>query len=417
MPETGRARLAGVPNRWFRLGLVVAAALTLTACGGGEGKKPKHPKGGKVERSKETLQQARAAARKGDIDRANDLYASAYADDHKFATLQEHVHFLLDAHQQEKAVAVAKVYYDDNSSDTNGYALYAEALIAAGQSRAAMSVTDELLQLDDQAAYNHSLRGRALVLDGKRQDGIDELRKAQEMDGKDPEVLMALGEALLADKKVDEAAIHLRNAVKLVPDSARAYTLLGAALRDQKEIDDAKDALRKAIELDPKSGRPYFELGILHNQLSEQADAEQALAKAVELDPDDTTYWYAYGQILHLRATQDPKSIDAGKLDLAINAYKRSLDIHPPHPKAAGKLALALLDADRHDEAEVLLTGMVRANPDDPESYFYLGAVYAHAHKYKLAIDAYERFLTLADKAHPERERVKKAILELKRRL
>lgn len=407
-----------MPNRWFRLGVVVAAALTLTACGGSEGaKKPKHPKGGKVERSKETLQQARAAAAKGDIDRANDLYASAYTDDQKFSTLEEHVHFLIQAHRAEKAVEVSKVYYDENSADTKGYALYAESLIEAGQAREAMTVTEELIQLDDQSAYNHSLRGRALVLNNNRADGIDELRRAQEMDGKDPEVLMALGEALLADKKVDEAAIYLRNAVKLVPDSARAYVLLGAALRDQKEIDDAKAALRKAIELDPASGRPYFELGILHNQLSEQADAEQALAKAVELDPEDTTYWYAYGQILHLRATQDPKAIDAGKLDLAINAYKRSLDIHPPHPKAAGKLALALLDADRHDEAEVLLTGMVRANPDDPESYFYLGAVYAHAHKYKLAIDAYEKFLSLADKAHPERERVKKAILELKRRL
>src|SRR5688572_20499415 len=144
----------------------------------------------------------------------------------------------------------------------------------------------------------------------------------------------------------------------------------------------------------------------------EQADAEQALAKAVDLDPEDTTYWYAYGQILHLRATQDPKAVDGGKLDLAINAYKRALAIKPPHPKAAGKLALAMLDADRHDEAEVLLTGMVREDPDDAQNYLHLGAVYAHARKYKLAIDTYERFLVLTPKGDPERERVKKAILE-----
>ena len=37
--------------------------------------------------------------------------------------------------------------------------------------------------------------------------------------------------------------------------------------------------------------------------------------------------------------------------------------------------------------------------------------------KYKFAIDAYEKFLTLAEKSDPERDRVKKAIIELKRRL
>jgi cytochrome c-type biogenesis protein CcmH/NrfG len=420
-----------VPKRWLRLGLIraaitiglagVAAApvLTLTACGGSDTKKPKRPKGGKGgdKAGKEALQQARAAARKGDVERADEQYALAYGEDRKFSTLEEHVKFLIQAHRPAKAVEVAKVYYDENSADTKGYALYAAALIEAGQARLAMSVTEELLALDEEAAINHALRGRALVLDGKRDEGIDELRRALQLDNKDPEVLMALGEALLASKKIDEAALQLRSAVKLDPDNPRAYVLLGAALRDQKEIDDAKTALRRAIELDPNSGRPYFELGILHNQLAEQADAEQALARATELDQEDTTYWYAYGQILHLRATQDPKRIDAGKLDLAINAYKRSLAINPPHVKAAGKLSMALLDADRHDEAEVLLTKMLQANPDDAQSYLYLGAVYAHARKYKFAIDSYEKFLTLSEKSDPERDRVKKAILELKRRL
>jgi tetratricopeptide (TPR) repeat protein len=401
------------------IGLVGAA---LPACGGGggasgNGKGAKSAKDKKAKASKELLQQARAAARKNDTERADVLYAGAFKEDRKFAILAEHVRFLLDAHRPVKAVEVAKAYYDAETADTKGIALYAEALIESGDARKAVEVTDELLQLDDESGVNHALRGRALVLAGRRDEGIDELRRALQLDAKDPEVLMALGEALHKSGKVDEAALQLRSAVKLDPDNPRAYVLLGAALRDQKEIDDAKAALRKALELDPNSSKAYFELGILHNQLTENADAEQALAKAVELDPEDTTYWYAYGQILHLRATLDPKKIDEGKLDLAINAYKRALDIKPPHPKASSKLVMALLDANRHDEAEVLLTGMLRAEPDNAQSYYYLGAVYAHARKYKLAIDAYERYLALGEKTDPERDRVKKAILELKRRL
>jgi cytochrome c-type biogenesis protein CcmH/NrfG len=412
-----RARSLGLIRLVMALGLAGTVAAAGTGCGGDD-KKPRRPRSGKKgTRDMEALQQARAAARKGDAERADVLYAAAFSDDKKFNTLAEHVHFLISVHRAPKAVGVAKSYYDNATADTKGIALYAEALIEAGQSREALTVTDELGQLDDESASTHSLRGRALVLANRREEGIDELRRALQIDGKDPDVLMALGEALQKTGKVDEAAIYLRSAVKLDPDNPRAYVLLGAALREQKEIDEAKAALRKAMELDPESGRPYFELGILHNQLAEQADAEQALARAVELDPDDTTYWYAYGEILRLRATQNPKAIDAGKLDLAINSYKRSLDLQPPHPKAAGKLALSLVDANRHDEAEVLLTTMLRADPDNAQSYYFLGAVYAHARKYKLAIDAYEKYLTLSAKTDPERERVKRAILELKRRL
>jgi cytochrome c-type biogenesis protein CcmH/NrfG len=416
-----RARFPGLIRVVVAIGLggsIAVAGITTTAGCGGDDKKVKRPSNGKkAAKDKAALQQARAAARKGDSDRADVLYAAAFTDDRKFTTLAEHVHFLIDVHRPTKAVEVAKTYYDAETADTKGYALYAEALLEAGQSVEALAVTDELLQLDDQSASSHALRGRALVLGGRRDEGIDELRRALQIDGKDPDVLMALGEALQKTGKIDEAALQLRSAVKLDPDNPRAYVLLGAALREQKEIDEAKTALRKAIELDPESGRPYFELGILHNQLAEQADAEQALARAVELDPEDTTYWYAYGEILRLRATHDPRATDEGKLDLAINSYKRSLGLQPPHPKAAGKLALSLVDANRHDEAEVLLTTMLRADPDNAQSYYYLGAVYAHARRYKLAIDAYERYLTLATKTDPERERVKRAILELKRRL
>jgi len=351
------------------------------------------------------------------MDRADELYSQAYAQNPALATVKEHVHVLIDARLAARAVTIAKAYYDRELADTHSFALYAEALIEAGQARDALEITDQLLQLDDQAGPSHALRGRALILNGMREEGIEELRQALQIDSRDAPTLMRLGEALLAIRRVDEAALQLRSAVKLDPENPRAYVLLGAALRDQKEIDDAKAALRRAIELDPNDGRPHFELGILYNQLAEQADAELALARAVQCDPDDTTYWYAYGQILHLRATQDPKAIDVDKLNNAIRAYRKSLDIQPPHPKAAHKLAVALLDANRHGEAEVMITGMLRANPNDAQSYNLLGALHVHAGNYKLAIDAYERYLTLAPKTDPDRERVKKAILELKRRL
>jgi tetratricopeptide (TPR) repeat protein len=397
------------------LGGAAVPVVTVVGCGGGGDKQPKRPRGG--EQAVKQLQQARAAARKGNIDRADGLYTDAFKVDRRFSVLQEHVRFLIDEHRPARAVEVAKAYNDEETADIKGSALYAEALIEAGHAREALDVTDTLLQLDDQLARHHALRGRAQILAGQRDDGIEELRRALQLDTRDPLVRMALGEALLNAKKVDEAALLLRSALKLDADNAEVHVLLGAALREQDEIDEAKAILHKAIKLGPDSGRPYFELGILHNQLAEQADAEQSLSRAVELDPDNTTYWYAYGEILRLRAIQDPKAIDAGKLDQAISAYKRSLDLDPPHPKAASKLAWSLIEAKHFDEAEVLLTGMLRADPDNAENYYFLGSVYAHVRKYKLAIDSWERYMILAPRDDPERERVKKELLGLKRKL
>jgi cytochrome c-type biogenesis protein CcmH/NrfG len=411
--------------RWVRLLMIVAlgggvVGGSVVGCGGDEGKKVRRPrgKGGGDLSAKELLGQARSAAKKGDNDRADTLYGAAYKEEPKFSLLAEHVRFLIDTKRAGKAVELSKIYYDDNTGDIKGFELYAEALIAANDSTTADKVTEELIMLAEDSAGAHALRGQALLLlKGKRDEGISELRRAVELDGKDPRVLLALGEALHKVGKAEDAQVTLRSAVKADPDNPRGYVLLAAALREMKEYDEAKEFLKRAMDLAPASGAPYFELGIIHNQLTEQADAEQALAKAVELEPEDTRFWYAYGEILRLRATVDPKRIDTGKLDQAINAYKRSLDIRPPHPKAAGKLARSLLDANRHDEAEVLLTSMLRADPNNADNYYYLGAVYAHAKKYKMAIDSYERFLDLSPKDDPERDRVRKAIQDLKKRL
>src|SRR5688572_4872850 len=307
---------------------IAVAAVLAAGCGGTGGKDTERPRDGKsgTPASKAKLQQARAAAKKGDDERADRLYGEAFKADKKLSTLTEHVRYLVSVRRAARGVELAKAYVVDNTDDMKGQALYAEALIEAGQAKEALDETQSLLDLDSESARHHALHGRALLLQpDRRSEGIEELRRALELDGKDPRVVLALGEALHKAGKTDEAALYALTAVKLDPDSARAHILLGAAKRDQKEIDEAKSALRRAMELDPDNGRPYFELGILHNQLQEQTDAEQALAKAVDLDAEDTTYWYAYGQILHLRATQDPKAVDAGKLDLAVNADRKSV--------------------------------------------------------------------------------------------
>ncbi len=117
-------------------------------------------------------------------------------------------------------------------------------------------------------------------------------------------------------------------------------------------------------------------------------------------------YWYALGEIYRLQK-QDDK---------AIKAYKKSLDLDPPYPKATGKLGLLYIYAKHYDDAEAVLIPAIRRDPKNATNYYYLGAVYAAKGQKRIAIENYEKYLDLAPKNDPDRRRAKTAIRKLKRR-
>ena len=75
------------------------------------------------------------------------------------------------------------------------------------------------------------------------------------------------------------------------------------------------------------------------------------------------------------------------------------------------------VDAGKAGDAEVLMTGAVRDDPDNAAYYLFLGDAFAATRKYQPAIDAYNRYLERADKDEPDRVRAKKAISDLKRKM
>jgi predicted Zn-dependent protease len=125
----------------------------------------------------------------------------------------------------------------------------------------------------------------------------------------------------------------------------------------------------------------------------------------VQIEPDNTLYQYAYGEMLRINK----------KYDDAVAAYKKAATGTPPHPKANAKLGMALFEAGKLSDAEVSLSDAVRADPQNPFNYFNLGIVYGAEKKYKLAIEAMENFLKLADKDDGDRPKATECVKELKK--
>jgi len=390
----------------FRRFLLAAAlAAFVPACGSTSKPVKKVHRDVKKTDSKTVVAAAREDAKNGDYDNADKKYAQAYQDTQSFDVLQEWVDFLLHNGRAQKAVDAAKAYYDAHMTDAKGYALYAEALIDDEQGSKALEIAQDLVDLDDKNPAGHEKKGRALILLGK-EEGLEELRKAVHLDPDNATYNVALGKALFDLGKVDEAALAFRSAVKSEPENADAHVYLGMALRGQSEYDEAKVHLEKAIDIDPHNGRAYFELGLIAGQQNKADEAEQALAKAVKNNPNESLFWYAYGEVF--------RSTD--RIDEALSAYRKAVELDPPYPKALQKLGLLLVERKQYDEAEVVLTQAIRRDNKVAVNYLTLGTLYAAKKKNDLAIENFEKFLSLAPKTDPDRGRATEAIKELKRK-
>lgn len=388
---------------------IVAAPVVLGGCPSGDSTKKKTTP--KVTKPKqpgidEVLADARAAAQAGDVDKAHAKYKQAIGIKNDVAIVEEHTKFLLSKRQPDAAVDVAKAYYEAKPADIRGQLNYGEALIAAGKYAEAAEVGGSIISLDEASAAGYELRGRAQVMGGKPEAGLEDLRKAAELAPDDANVLASLGQGLQVNKQTDEAALRLRSAVDKDPNNPRALRLLGQLAREQFEVQESVKWLLKATDADPNDAEAWFQLALSQFELGDQNEAEASAERATRLTPDNTKYWYVYGETLRLNK----------KPEQATEAYTKSLAIKPPHPKAASKIALTLYDSGKYGEAESFITDNLRTDPNNGYLYYNLGWVYSAQKKYKLGVDAFEKYLSLAPKDDSDRGKANAEIKSLKKK-
>lgn len=395
------------------LATAVVAPAALVACGGGGGaggKKKTTPNKGKPSKGPtydQLLSEARAAARAGDVDTAHAKYKKAGELKVDLAVVEEHTKFLISHRQPDAAVEVARAYQEAKPADTRGQLNYGEALLAAGKLTDAIDVAGSVVAIDETNGAGYELRGRAQVMNGRVEAGLDDLRKAVELAPDDANFLTSLGMGLQINKQIDEAALRLRAAVDKDPSNPRALRLLGQLRREQFEVQEAVKWLLEATKADPSDGEAWFQLALAQNDLGDNAEAESSAEKATRLIVDNTKYWYVYGEMLRINK----------KPEQASDAYYKALAIKPPHPKAAAKIAITLYESEKFAEAEVFLTDNIKTDPQNPYLFFNLGKIYAAQKKYKLAVEAYNKYLSLAPKGDGDINNAKSEVKALQRKI
>ncbi len=394
----------------FSLAFVASSAIgvsVIAGCGGGSQKKTAKPKKSRKSAA-QWVKEGQRAEKADKLDKAERRYRKAIRLEPGNPKANKRlVNLLLAQNRTDDAIQVGKAFVAADEKNAAAYHLLADAQLTANEFDKAETTLSILIDRDPSDPTAFAKRAEARVRNDNLTGGADDLEAALEFDEDNIEYLVSLGSVYKQQRRPDKAKAMLEEALELDGDHARAHRILGTVYRDEIELDEALSHHLKAVRLDPESGRAYFELGITQNLRGDNVAAEEALLQATKLEPQVAINWYAYGEALRVQ----------GRNEDAIPAYKKTLKLEPNHPKAANKLGYVLFNADKIDEAEVVLTEAVRRNPDSPDPYFNLGFVYEREKKYALAVNSLTRFVELAAKGDHNIRTAKKKIRQLSRKI
>ena len=248
---------------------------------------------------------------------------------------------------------------------------YVDFLIHNGRAQKAVDASKTYFDSHMTDAKCYALYAEALLAAEDGQKALEVADDLINLDDKNPAGHEKKGRALILLGK-EEGLEELRKAVHLEPDNAAYNISLGKALFELGKVDEAALAFRSAVKAEPTNADAHVYLGMALRGQSEYDEAKTHLDKAIDLDP--------------------------------------------PYPKAQQMLVLLRVERKQYDEAEVVLTQAIRRDKTAPVNYLNLGTVYAAKKKNQLAIENFEKFLSLASKSDPDRARAKDAINELKRK-
>jgi predicted O-linked N-acetylglucosamine transferase (SPINDLY family) len=152
---------------------------------------------------------------------------------------------------------------------------------------------------------------------GTLEDAGNWLVRALELRPDSPQAHFAMGNFLVKLGREQEGASHLRQAIILKPDFADALNNLGNILLTLQRHDEGLEAFQRAIACRPDYHEAYANMGNLHREARFPDLAEEALLQSIRLKPDFAAAHSNLGNAY----------FDQGKIDQAIESYKKGIDL------------------------------------------------------------------------------------------
>lgn len=162
---------------------------------------------------------------------------------------------------------------------------YPEATLEAEKTfffNAAITESNQALQLNANYPQAHLLLGKIYLAQGKKPEAIQEMNQAIALDPKFRDGYISLAQIYLADKSYDQAEANLLKLIELNPNDASAHTLLGHLYLERKEFGKAISEFDKAVQANPSDREVVTRLAQAYDLYGKDLYKEGKYDEAVE---------------------------------------------------------------------------------------------------------------------------------------
>lgn len=183
----------------------------------------------------------------------------------------------------------------------------------------------------------------------------------------DPSRLRVLATIEFQIERGDRGVALMERAVRLAPEDPDGYAVLGDLFIKLGDGARAREALQECLRL-ATSGKPpavmvYVNLSHALRLLKQPEECLQVLRRGLEQHRDAFELFDEAGIVLG----------DLGRMEDAVEAFRRSIAGNPGDPNANFNLAVALLRLGRRSEAYAALEQSLTLKPNFPQSLTMLG--------------------------------------------
>ncbi len=207
---------------------------------------------------------------------------------------------------------------------------------------------------------NQEIRNQAMQMaqNGQLMQAVTLLRNHLLESPAELTVALDMIQLAIASNQLELAINSAQSTLRYHPDQPHCLFLLGNANRLGGLFSEAATCYQRIID----QGKHFPQLHYYHGislQYSQQLDAAlAAYRKAFDESPSAVTS-FRIGSMLHL----------TGKVEEAITEYRRALQLDPKQQQVLCNLALALISADRADEAVSVAENHLTLYPTDTMAY------------------------------------------------
>jgi len=214
------------------------------------------------------------------------------------------------------------------------------------------------------------------------EEEIAELEKLLATEGEDFQARCRLGELYFSQGRLDDALNEVKKSIDMAEalrvemnrSLAMYYSNLGTIYGTKGMMDEAEAQFRKALEVFPDDVLALFNLGRVHSDKRQFMESKTYYERLVEVTPEDPIAWYNLaGVYVEL---DNPAVSDYNTIDMAMQCYRKTLELDPKHLEASFKLMEIALNHKKTDVAINVMEEAVEHNPDEPLAYYNLISTY-----------------------------------------